>query len=123
MKDRAVEIDIGKVKAFLHKKEMLYRQSCENECKRTLQILKDLVDLLILKSEILQKLEKLDRLFDRFETSYDRYSHQKEYSHTYDFDLEDEKFAIVASKTRQLEKTYKNDTEKFLRFIDDLLED
>jgi len=45
------------------------------------------------------------------------------FRHTYDFDLEDEKFAIVASKTRQLKKTYKNDSDKFLRFIDDLLED
>jgi hypothetical protein len=154
--------------------------------------------LLVLKSEILQDLGKLDRLFERFETSYDRYSQRKEYSilvesafyvnrlytgferifqniaavfentieksswhkslldriaipienirpaviskdnygplnelrafrhffrHTYDFDLEDEKFAIVASKTRELKKTYKKDTEKFLRFIDDLLED
>ena len=154
--------------------------------------------LLILKSEILQDQEKLERLFEKFATAYDRYSHQKEYAflvesafyvnqtytgferifqniaadfentiektswhkslldrmvlaienirpavisknnygplnelrafrhffrHTYDFDLEDEKFAIVASKTRQLKKTYKNDTEKFLRFIDDLLKD
>jgi len=55
--------------------------------------------LLVLKSEILQDLEKLDHLF------------------------EDEKFAIVASKTRQLKKAYKNDCEKFLYFIDDLLED
>jgi hypothetical protein len=30
--------------------------------------------LLVLKSEILQDLEKLDRLFERFESSYDRYS-------------------------------------------------
>jgi predicted nucleotidyltransferase len=45
MENRAVEIDIGKVKAFLKKKEMQYRQSCEDECKRTLQILKDLVDV------------------------------------------------------------------------------
>jgi len=154
--------------------------------------------LLILKSEILVDQEKLERLFEKFETSYDRYSHRKEYSllvesafyvnrlytgferifqniaaafentveksswhkalldrmviaienirpavisennygplnelrafrhffrHTYDFDLEDDKFAIVASKTRRLKKTYKNDIEKFLRFIDDLLKD
>jgi len=45
METRAAAIDIGKVKAFLQKKEMQYRQSCENECKRTLQILKDLVDV------------------------------------------------------------------------------
>jgi len=45
METRAVEIDIGKVKAFLQKKEIQYRQSCEDEYKRTLQILKDLVDV------------------------------------------------------------------------------
>jgi predicted nucleotidyltransferase len=45
METRAAAIDIGKVKAFLQKKERQYRQSCENECKKTLQILKDLVDV------------------------------------------------------------------------------
>ena len=45
MESRTAAIDIGKVKAFLQKKEMQYRQSCENELKRTLQILKDLVDV------------------------------------------------------------------------------
>jgi predicted nucleotidyltransferase len=45
METRAAAIDIGKVKAFLQKKEMQYRQSCENECKKTMQILKDLVDV------------------------------------------------------------------------------
>ena len=154
--------------------------------------------LLVLKSEIVEDLEKLDRLFGKFETSYERYSRQKEYAylvesgfyvnqvytgferifqniaaafentieetswykvlldrmviaienirpamisknnyrfldelrafrhffrHTYDFDLEGEKFAIVASKARELKKNYKKDMEKFLLFIDDLLKD
>jgi predicted nucleotidyltransferase len=45
MENRAAAIDIGKVKAFLQKKEMQYRQSCEDEYKKTMQILKDLVDV------------------------------------------------------------------------------
>lgn len=43
------------------------------------------------------------------------------FRHTYDYDLEDEKFSIVASKTKELKKTSKPDLEKFLQFIDQLL--
>ncbi len=39
------------------------------------------------------------------------------FRHTYDFDLEEEKFSIVASKARELRKGYKADLEKFLQFI------
>ena len=45
------------------------------------------------------------------------------FRHTYDFDLEDDKFSIVASRTRELEKSYRVDIEKFLKYIDELLED
>lgn len=43
------------------------------------------------------------------------------FRHTYDFDLDEEKFSIVASNALELRKTYKTDIEKFLRFIDELL--
>lgn len=43
------------------------------------------------------------------------------FRHTYDFDLEDEKFSIVVSRTRELEKNYRTDLEKFLQYIDDLI--
>lgn len=42
MESRTVEIDIGKVKAFLQKKEMQYRQSCENEFKKAKEKIRDL---------------------------------------------------------------------------------
>jgi hypothetical protein len=45
------------------------------------------------------------------------------FRHTYDFDLEDEKFSIVATKTKELKKTYPADLEQFLRFVDKLLKD
>ena len=152
----------------------------------------------LLKSEILRDMEKLERLFEKFSSSYDRYQKQKEYAflvesafyinqlytgferifrniaisfensidekawhkslldrmiigienirpavisetnyryldelrafrhffrHTYDFDLEDEKFAIVASKARELKKSYQKDIENIVRFIDDLLKE
>ena len=149
----------------------------------------------ILKSEILRDMEKLEHLFEKFASSFDKYKKQKEYAylvesafyvnqvytgferifqniaayfennvdekswhkslldrmvldienirppvisesnyrhldelrafrhffrHTYDFDLEEEKFSIVASKARELRKGYKADLEKFLQFIRDL---
>jgi hypothetical protein len=152
--------------------------------------------LAILKSELLRDMEKADRLFEKFDSSYDRYTRQKEYAylvesafyvnqlytgfermfenvaaafentvneeywhkslldrmvisienirpmlisenshrflnelrafrhffrHTYDLDLEDEKFSIVASRTRKLKNVFKTDIEKFIRFIDGLL--
>lgn len=152
----------------------------------------------ILKSEILRDAEKLERLFEKFTSSYERYQQQKEYAflveaafyvtqlytgferifrniavsfensidektwhkslldrmiicidnirpavisetnykyldelrafrhffrHTYDFDLEDEKFAIVASRARELKKSYQKDIENIVRFIDDLLKE
>jgi hypothetical protein len=43
------------------------------------------------------------------------------FRHAYDFDLEAEKFAIVASKTIALEKIYKNDIQTFTTFIDELI--
>ena len=154
--------------------------------------------LAVLKSELLRDMEKLEGLFDKFDTSYKKYKQQKEYAHLvesafyvnqfytgferifqnvadafentidekswhksllermaldienirppvisesnhrylnelrsfrhffrhlYDFDLEDEKFAIVAAKARELKKTYRADLEKFLGFINDLLKD
>lgn len=152
----------------------------------------------LLKSEILRDMEKLERLFEKFSSSYDRYQRQKEYAflveaafyinqlytgferifrniatsfensidekawhkslldrmiigienirpavisepnyryldelrafrhffrHTYDFDLEDEKFAIVASKAKELKKSYQKDIESIIQFIDDLLKE
>lgn len=152
----------------------------------------------ILKSEILRDAEKLEQLFEKFVSSYDRYRQQKEYAflveaafyvnqlytgferifrniavsfensidekswhkplldrmvisidnirpavisetnykrldelrafrhffrHTYDFDLEAEKFAIVASKTLELRKDYQKDIENIVLFIDNLLKE
>jgi hypothetical protein len=150
----------------------------------------------LLKSEILRDMEKLERLFEKFSLSYDRYQKQNEYAflveaafyinqlytgferifrniansfensidekawhkslldrmiigienirpavisetnykyldelrafrhffrQTYDFDLENEKFAIVASKARELRKNYQKDIENIIHFIDDLI--
>lgn len=155
-------------------------------------------ELEILKSEILRDMEKLERLFEKFDASYNRYQEKKEYAylvesafyvnqvftgfervfrniavffentvdekawhkslldrmaikigsirpavisevnhkrldelrafrhffrHTYDFDLEEEKFAIVASRALELKKDFKTDFEKFIQFIDGLLKD
>jgi len=154
--------------------------------------------LAVLKSEILRDVEKTDRLFEKFDSSYKRYNEQKEYAylvesafyvnqlytgferifsniagsfentvdkeswykslldrmaigienirpaliseinhkhlnelrvfrhffwHNYDFDLEEEKFAIVAAGARKLKKGFKADIEIFVRFISDLLKD
>ena len=43
------------------------------------------------------------------------------FRHTYDYELDDEKFSIVATKTKELKKTYPADLGKFLLFIDDVL--
>jgi hypothetical protein len=43
------------------------------------------------------------------------------FRHTYDFDLDKEKFSIVTSSAMELRKTYKTDIERFLQFIDELL--
>jgi hypothetical protein len=43
------------------------------------------------------------------------------FRHAYDFDLEENKFSIVASKVHELKKTYQEDLGKFVRFIDELL--
>ena len=150
----------------------------------------------VLKSEILKDTEKMERLFEKFETSYKRYLQEKEYAylvesafyvnrmytgfermfrnvaesfentiddkawhkslldrmsigienirpalisetshkhlnelrafrhffrHTYDFDLEEEKFAIVASGTRELKKSINTDIQNFLGFVNQLL--
>lgn len=152
----------------------------------------------ILKSEILHDVEKLDRLFEKFTLSYDRFQHQREYAflveaafyvnqlytgferifrniavsfensidekawhkslldrmiisienirpaviseanykcldelrafrhffrHTYDFDLDEEKFAIVASRARELKKSYQKDIKNIIEFIDDLIKE
>ena len=45
------------------------------------------------------------------------------FRHTYDFDLEEEKFAIVAAGAWELKKNFKTDIENFLRFINELLKD
>ena len=45
------------------------------------------------------------------------------FRHTYDFDLDEEKFSIVAAKTRELEKTYRADLENFLQYINDFLKE
>lgn len=152
----------------------------------------------ILKSEILRDAEKLEQLFEKFISSYDRFRQQKEYAflvetafyvnqlytgferifrniavsfensidekswhkslldrmvisidnirpavisetnykrldelrafrhffrHTYDFDLEAEKFSIVASKALELRKDYQKDIENIVLFIDNLLKE
>jgi hypothetical protein len=154
--------------------------------------------LAVLKSEILRDTEKVEHLFEKFDSSYKRYNQQKEYAylvesafyvnriytaferiftnvaesfenainekswhkslldrmgigienirpafisetnhkhlnelrvfrhffrHTYDFDLEEEKFAIVAAGTQELKKNFKEDIKNFLRFINELLKD
>lgn len=154
--------------------------------------------LAILKSEILRDSEKMEGLFEKFESSYNRYLQKKEYAylvesafyvnrlytgfermfrniaesfentidekawhkslldrmsigienirpalisetnlkhlnelrtfrhffrHTYDFDLEEEKFAIVASGTRELKKNINVDIQNFFGFIDRILND
>ncbi|MGE5344213.1 MAG: hypothetical protein ACM3SY_22325 [Candidatus Omnitrophota bacterium] len=43
------------------------------------------------------------------------------FRHTYDFDLDDEKFSIVASRAKELRKTFKADIDRFIQFIDELL--
>lgn len=150
----------------------------------------------ILKSEILRDTEKLEGVFEKFESSYTHYQQEKEYAylvesafhvnrlytgfermfgniaktfentiddnawhkslldrmsigienirpafisetshkhlnelrtfrhffrHTYDFDLEEEKFAIVASGTRGLKQSIKTDIQNFLGFVNQLL--
>lgn len=45
------------------------------------------------------------------------------FRHTYDFDLDDEKFAIVAAGALALKKSFNPDIENFLRFIDKMLTD
>lgn len=45
------------------------------------------------------------------------------FRHTYDFDLEEEKFAIVASGARELKKSIKTDIRNFLGFVNRLLND
>jgi len=154
--------------------------------------------LAILKSEILRDTEKLEGVFEKFESSYTQYQQKKEYAylveaafhvnrlytgfermfgniaktfensiddkawhkslldrmsigiegirpafisetshkylnelrafrhffrHTYDFDLEKDKFAIVASGARELRKSIKTDIQNFLGFVNQLLND
>jgi len=45
------------------------------------------------------------------------------FRHTYDFDLEDDKFSIVAARVQELEKIYQGDIEKFLLYIEKLIKD
>jgi len=45
------------------------------------------------------------------------------FRHTYDFDLEKDKFAIVASGARELRKSIKTDIQNFLGFVNQLLND
>ena len=152
----------------------------------------------VLKSEILRDMEKLERLFEKFDASYKRYKQQKEYAylvesafyvnriytgfermfgnvansfentidekswhkslldrmvigienirpafisetnysylnelrafrhffrHTYDFDLQEEKFDIMASGAWELKKNFKKEIDIFLQFINELLKD
>jgi hypothetical protein len=45
------------------------------------------------------------------------------FRHTYDFDLEEEKFAITAAGALELKKSFNTDIETFLGFIDKLLDE
>lgn len=152
--------------------------------------------LVILKSEIKRDLEKLDRLLEKFASSYQEYNRQKKYAflvesafyvnqvytgferifqnvadcfentidekswhksllermalnlenirppvisesnlrcldelrafrhffrHAYELDLQEKKFSIVVSSVHELEESFREDLEKFVQFIDELL--